>query len=297
MAALGFGLLLWIAMPLKPFQDCIHQRKNDQAYRALHGGPFLIAQQRARLRLNLACGLDLAEVYENAFVALSGLVVICFTAALWLSTQRLWKNASRQLEVAEATANATAQSVAIAMAGQRAFIQITPIWRHAGSGRTVPMGMGDVVALNRPAYSFGIKMDNIGGTPASNIRNHIDWIFLPGEMPDNFAFTDSEFPLSQGGMLAPKQWLFSPNIPREGVVTADEIEQIQRGETTLYIYGWVRYFDSFPNTPERVTKFCYSVRVTGNPQSPVNFVPHGRHNCADEGCDEQARPRLTARVS
>jgi hypothetical protein len=128
-------------------------------------------------------------------------------------------------------------------------------------------------------------MDNVGNTTTINLRNRIDYVFLPNEMPDDFVFPDDAEPLSSGGMLGPKQWLLGPHIPPDRFVTAAEMVQIQQKQVWLYLFGWVKYNDAFPGTPERVTKFCYFVRVTGNPETPVVFTPYRRHNCADEGCE------------
>jgi hypothetical protein len=40
------------------------------------------------------------------------------------------------------------------------------------------------------------------------------------------------------------------------LVRIDQIAAIRSGDQNLYIFGWARYFDGIPRTPERVTKFC-----------------------------------------
>jgi hypothetical protein len=174
-------------------------------------------------------------------------------------------------------ANAANKSAEAAMLGQRSFHSNYPNWETDRD----PKQPGPPLQ-----YKFANRMDNVGNTAASNMRNHIGFVLLPGEMPDDFKFSDDAKPLAQTGLLGPKQWLLGPHVPPDRFITAGEMLQIQQGKLKLYVFGWVKYFDGFPGTPERITKFCYSIRVTGNPEMPIVFTPHSRHNCADEGCNE-----------
>jgi hypothetical protein len=220
--------VLWVTLPIKPFQDCIKERKEYQTYHPLREKIFFPITQRIRIRLNLECAVHTAGVYQDALVGLSGVAVALFTFALWVSTHRLWKAGERQLEIAEKAANAAATSVDIAMAGQRAFVQVTPSW---SSDRTV------VIGTDMPQYNFGTRMDNIGNTTASDLRNYINCVFLSGEMPDDFRFPDDADPIAQGGILGAKQWLLGPHVPSDRYITAEEMIRIQREEVRLYFFG------------------------------------------------------------
>jgi hypothetical protein len=71
----------------------------------------------------------------------------------------------------------------------------------------------------------------------------------------------------------------------------------QAGRKFIYLWGWVRYFDVFPRTPEHITRFCWLIVPVGD---PLAFVPgaapnqpgslsfgslhHSEGNCADEEC-------------
>ncbi len=224
------------------------------------------------------------DAHNGGVNALGTLVIAIFTIVLALATIELKKLGEKQgtdmqASIAEArrSADAAGKAADAAILGQRAFVQITPTWSTDRNPRETGSPL---------QYNFGTRMDNFGNTAAQNLRNHITFEFFPGAMPDDFQFPDYIKPLTQAGILGPKQMLLGPHIPSDRFVTADEIAQIQAEKIRLYFFGWVRYFDGYPGTPERITKFCYFVRVTGNPDVPVVFIPHSRHNCADDGCNE-----------
>ncbi len=157
------------------------------------------------------------------------------------------------------------------MLGQRAFIQATASWSTDKDPNKPRAPVG---------YKFGIRIDNVGSTPARKVRNYVAHKFLPDLMPDAFVFSDAPELVKAGGVVMPKQWYLSAFIPADDYITAQQMNRIKAEETRLYVFGWVKYFDSFPGTPERVTQFCYFVRVTGSPEQPVVFTPHTQHNDA-----------------
>jgi hypothetical protein len=174
-------------------------------------------------------------------------------------------------------AEATKTSADVAMLAQRARIQITPSWETD----LPPNQYGRGMILPPPNYKFGSKMDNVGQMPTSNLKNRIDYILITGEISADFNFPDDEPHMAQAGVLGTKQFFLGPHIPRERYVSAAEMAQMQQGESNFYLFGWVKYSDGFTDTPERTTTFCYRVRVTGNPGTPVVFIPHEHHNHSD----------------
>jgi hypothetical protein len=72
------------------------------------------------------------------------------------------------------------------------------------------------------------------------------------------------------------------------------LQDVQLGRKFLYLWGWARYYDVFPNTEQHVTRFAWAVTVTGD---PFNYEPGtttdtlgfgniylARGNCADDEC-------------
>ena len=264
------GVSIYVIGPSKEFQKCVSERNHDDAYQTSKEEVFLLIKMIPLARLNVACGFVAANENTGAITGIAGVVVAFFTFTLWLSTHKLWRAGERQAEVMKTIAEA-------ALIGQRARIQVTPTWETDRN----PSKHGTPLQ-----YKFGTRMDNFGNTAASNIKNHIGFDLLEAEMPDDFRFPDNDVPMAVVGVLGTRQFLLGPHVPPNRYISAAEMTKIQQGQLWMYVYGWVRYFDGFPGTPERVTKFCYKIRVTGNPDMPVVFPPHRFHNCADEGCDE-----------
>jgi hypothetical protein len=204
-------------------------------------------------------------LYLAIFTALL-VLVSAFQISFLIRTDKI---AAVTAQAARDSADAAKKAADAAMAGQRAIVVPTPYWeKDAGT------------------FNFGVTWTNAGNTTASQMRNHIGHVIIKGELPTNFEFPDNAAPLAKGTMLGPKQYTMGPHIPAEGSISADELAAIHRGEKNLFFFGWVKYFDGFPNTPERITKFCYAVRVINNPKIPFVFIPSDRNNCADEGCDQ-----------
>ena len=79
------------------FEKCIHNRKEHQAYQALHEeGPLLI-KTVVRLELHATCARVTASENDGAIVGLATVVLALFTFALWRATDKLWRSAESQL--------------------------------------------------------------------------------------------------------------------------------------------------------------------------------------------------------
>jgi hypothetical protein len=177
-----------------------------------------------------------------------------------------------QLRAMRESVTAAKQAADAVMAGQRAFVATTAYWALDES--------------HPPNARFGVILRNVGNLPTVKLRNYIDFRIVEGELPEQFLFPDDVAPLTSGAMLVPKDQMFGPHIPKEELISSADLAAIQRGANNLYYFGWVKYFDGFAGTPERITKFCYRLHVTGEPKQPFTFIPHSRHNCADDGCKD-----------
>jgi hypothetical protein len=82
--------------------------------------------------------------------------------------------------------------------------------------------------------------------------------------------------------------------PPIAAVTSQNLWDVQQGRQFLYLWGWVRYFDVFPNTKQHITRFCWMVMPVGDPftyvpndpQHTLRFdnIHHTEGNCADDEC-------------
>lgn len=223
------------------------------------------------------------ESHGSAITALATVVIAWFTVALALSTKKLGrmsvKQDARMRESIRISKNATKLSEASLIAGERAFVFTGPIGFQYRPASPVE---------NR--YWFQLTWDNSGDTPTKRLRTHIRFDLRDTPLPQDFDFRyeTNEF---APAVIAPKSRMLSPIVPLAGVTPGDLLA-VHQGAKFAYIWGWVKYFDVFPNTPEHITRFCYRIVVNGDPLSPgtdakgVDFMYplHPRNNCADEEC-------------
>jgi hypothetical protein len=73
------------------------------------------------------------------------------------------------------------------------------------------------------------------------------------------------------GIIGPKETLTGGIAPQGAAITPQDIVDAKTFRKFIYLIGWVKYFDVFPNTPEHITHFCWLISVTGDPQT---FVPN-----------------------
>lgn len=137
--------------------------------------------------------------------------------------------------------------------------RVNPIWENVG---------------NTPTQDMEIYTN-----PAKPVRTILD-MTMP-KTPD----------ISQG-LLGPHATGFGGS----SYVSGQDLLDIRDGKLRLYIWGWTRYHDVFPSTPERMTRFCLIVNsVQGDPNVPgesaLGGVPCGpfgnNYECTDSACSVQ----------
>jgi hypothetical protein len=121
---------------------------------------------------------------------------------------------------------------------------------------------------------------------------HTECVVMQTALPPgyNFAYQTTEIgngvinpgTTSMGGM--------APRSPRPGITPADILDA-QQGKKLIYIWGWIRYFDIFPNTKEHITRFCWIITPIGNPIGKASkdnlrfdYLTHNEGNCSDDDC-------------
>jgi len=219
---------------------------------------------------SIRCSGEFVEANSAAITALAAILVAAFTVTLWIATGR--------------QASLTRQAV---MAGKRAFV--------------FPNGVVALPESNAKTGSFDWRLvpawENSGETPTRNLRIYTDCILTNVPLPENFSFTqiDPEEPAAMA-MLGPKATSKGGIAPHSAspALTPQDILDIQSGRRFLYLWGWARYSDILPNTPERITRFCWQIIADGNPLTFNPLLdPQGlrwsnihqrRGNCADDEC-------------
>jgi hypothetical protein len=122
-------------------------------------------------------------------------------------------------------------------------------------------------------WRFRLRFKNSGGTPTKNLTSFLQCEIRDTPLPENYNFDQQQGRVGRG-FIAPNFDVGggeAPPPPR--VVSPQDILAVQAGKKFLYVWGWIKYFDVFPNTPEHSTHFCWQFTITGN---PLTFDPNAR---------------------
>lgn len=205
-----------------------------------------------------------------AITALATIVIAAFTGTLWYAT-------SQQSEL-------TRQAF---IADKRAFVfakGFRALYEPGGPNNTWQ-------------WRFSPVWSNSGDTPTQGLQFYCDGFLSNARLQPTFDLTYEDPAYPRGpGMLGPRSEGSAGMAPRstQMAITAQDIHDIQAGNKFFYMYGSARYSDSMPDTPQRITRFCWQMVVTGNPftfdptidPQGVSWtnVHQGRGNCADNEC-------------
>jgi hypothetical protein len=147
-------------------------------------------------------------------------------------------------------------------------------------------------------WHFRAQWQNSGDTPTKNMTMFAECEVRTSVPPPGFDF---DHPTVQPGtaFIAPKSSLGGGLVPTPGraAVSAQDILDAQANRKFIYMWGWAKYNDVFPGTPNHVTRFCWLLTPIGDPKafSPsakpgeagsLSFpnVYHTEGNCADDEC-------------
>jgi len=253
------------------FQQCTSGQENSAQTSAAEKQPSFFG---TTVDTYVRCTGLFFENNSEAVTALATLIIAIFTFTLWRATST--------------QARLTREAL---IADKRAFVfaeSFSPLWEPgqvAGyfSARFVPL------------------WKNSGDTPTRKLRIYTGCELRNSPLPANFDFTVTSV-APGGGLLGPKVSATGgvAPFPPAAAITASDLHDIQNGTKFLY-RGWAKYFDGFPGTPERVTRFCWAMEPMGNAfqidpnvepfsNNPGAFGFRNRHmpfgNCADDECTQ-----------
>jgi hypothetical protein len=208
-------------------------------------------------------------------VAFFTLWLVVFTGGLTVSTILLWRAGERQTSIAR-------QAM---VAGERAFIfttNVSPFWEIDP-------------ATNLYSWRFRPLWKNSGDTPTRRMIMHSECVLRITPLPPGFDFNYPTMDI--GSALIPPNTEtgggLAPRFPVPAISPQDLLD-VQSGRKFLYFWGWARYYDVFPDTPQHITRFCFQILVLGNPltynptATPQNLtfpsIHHTEGNCADDEC-------------
>jgi hypothetical protein len=208
-------------------------------------------------------------------------VVLC---ALFVIAERTLSPSFQQC-VGGAEENPSAYGVTVSYARcTTAFVfatGIAPFWERTATGQY--------------NWRFRPIWQNSGDTPTKDMRMHTSCELRNTPLPSGFDFGRATTQVGTGflGPRATTTGSQAPNFPMASL-TPQNLRDVQQGTLFLYLWGWVRYFDVFPNTKEHITRFCWLVMPVGDPftyvpddpQHTLRFttIHQTEGNCADDEC-------------
>jgi len=171
------------------------------------------------------------------------------------------------------------------VAGERAFVfavALNSYWELDGTTQTY-------------SWRFRPLWRNSGDTPTRNMLMHSECVVRETRLPAGFDFA---YATAETGtaLLAPHMDASGGLAPRppHPAVTAQDIVGAQQGQKYVYIWGWARYSDVFPDTPVHLTRFCWLITCLGNPLThdpaeetkkiTFSWILNSEGNCADDEC-------------
>lgn len=193
----------------------------------------------------LYCSGAFVNSNSGGITAIATLVIAAFTATLWYATNRQ----------AELTKEAF-------IADKRAFIFATTfnqIWEQDK-------------ATGLYNWRFKPVLRNSGETPTKGLEMYVTCEVRNTQLPSGYAFTSQVQNIAKG-MMPPKfdlQGGLAPQLPGPAITSQDIIDA-ESGNKFIYLWGWIRYRDVFPKTPQHTTRYCWAILPLGD---PMQFVPN-----------------------
>jgi hypothetical protein len=272
LATITLALIVWLVSTSEAFKNCIHERKNEQPYRALHQRSAIIGTAivglRTRINLNIACAGNFADTNQGAITALATVFLALFTFTLWRSTTRLWKVSIEHVDIAKrGLVDVERPHVLIENVRMGGFRMTEEERReHAATGNFRPSVF--------PTIFFDIK--NHGKSPAwviAEVVRFMPAIALP--LPPEYGAPTR---LVRGYAISPDEKVYGEcRLEPTPELTDDSRIQIVSGEMNLFVYGYVEYDDIFRDInlrPHR-SAFCWQYIVGGGIDPGDRFVPSG----------------------
>ncbi|WP_353071484.1 hypothetical protein [Tunturiibacter gelidiferens] len=174
------------------------------------------------------------------------------------------------------------QTAAANVATQRAFISFSGV---GGQNISDPTGKTLVGMSLSPVWQ------NSGTTPGRDAISQVNWQVWPTDIPEGFTFPDNSSVERRKFVIGPK----TPLALQMGGIPIEQFDQVRQRKFRLFVFGWVRYRDIFPDTPVRLTEFCSEIVNIAStkadmtdPTNNFSWAAQGcrEYNCYDEECPD-----------
>ena len=191
----------------------------------------------------ISCSGSFIDANSGGITALATLVIAAFTATLWVATSRQAK-LTREAFVAD----------------KRAFVFAT------GFNQTYEQDKATGL------YNWRLRpvLRNSGGTPTKDMEMYVACEIRNSQLPTGYAFTPQAQNVAKG-MMPPVFELQGGLAPPGSAITPQDIIDSQTGRKFIYLWGWIRYRDIFPETEQHITRYCWLIMASGD---PLQFVPN-----------------------
>jgi hypothetical protein len=229
----------------------------------------------------IICTIRLVDRHNGFFAALGALAIAIFTGTLWQTSN----------QQAFLTREALIVNKEALIVSKRALVfakDIRSLWE-------IDKTSGEYVWRFRPIW------ENTGDTPTSKLRFYSDCELRNSALPPGFDFTRKKY-RSGVGLIPPRTITLggvAPPIPF-AAISPQDILDVRQGSKFLYIWGWASCFDTFPDTKEHITRFCWMIHTVGDPRKYVEAQSQTEagalrfetiHHSEGNGFDEDTIPQ------
>jgi hypothetical protein len=224
------------------FQSCISEQQNSKSDAATKNQP---SGYGTIVTSYVNCSGQFIERHGVGITALATFMIAAFTCTLWLTSSTQAKLTKEAL-----------------IADKSAFVfpyDFGQYWEF------------DITSLH---YNWRVRpyWRNTGDTAAKDVMVHAECEIrntaLPVGHPFNYSVTNE-----QRGFMGPRVDNVGGIAPAmtQAAITAQDLVDAQAQRKFIYLWGWTRYNDVFPNTPRHITKFCWLIQTQGD---PLTFIPN-----------------------
>jgi hypothetical protein len=223
------------------FKSCIAQQSEQNRSDTSKENPSGLFASATRY---VECTGDFIDKNNGAITSIATIVIAAFTATLWRATTRQ-SDLTREALIADKRPFAFPDA-------------INSYWEDS----TSHPGHYD--------WRFRPVWQNSGDTAPKNLAIQSNCELRNTPLPMDYPFTSNV--ATGGGILGPKMRApagLAPAMPNPAISPQDIVD-VEQGRKFLYLWGWAKYEDGFPQTPIHLTHFCWQIFPKGK---PFEFVP------------------------
>jgi hypothetical protein len=193
------------------------------------------------------------------FQILTTVILLAFTGGLWWTSVKQWQALKEQAKITQQALITDKRPFVFAFA-------LTAQWKRNEEGIYV--------------WKLRPQWRNTGETGTKQFAAFAHCEIRDTPLPLGYVF-NYEGAIPGIGFIGPKMEHLGGITPVGDLyVTPRDIIESQNGRRFIYLWGWAKYTDVFPNTPEHTTHFCWNITVLGD---PTTFNPRVKEPAPEKG--------------